>query len=232
MSKILVVDDEVEIVNLVDLYLRENHEILKANDGREALKIISMKDVDIAIVDIMMPKLNGYDLVREIRRNKNIPIIILSAKSEGYDKVIGLNIGADDYVTKPFDPLELVARVNAQLRRVNKLSYKPEQVSTDIIEIGDISLDKDKMIVKKKGKEIQLTSTEYRILQLLISNPNKVFTKKHIFELIWDEPYFQEDNAIMVHISNLRDKIEDNPREPVYIKTIRRLGYRLEAKND
>lgn len=225
--KILVVDDEIEIVELVDLYLRKNYTVVKAYDGEEGLMKINQKEIDLAIIDIMMPNMDGYRLIENIRKTKEIPIIIISAKSQSCDKIVGLDIGADDYITKPFDPLELVARVKSQLRRYCKFN-KVERKENKVIE-NNLSLDKEKLRVEKDGQEIYLTSTEYKILELLMCNKNRIFTKKHIFESVWEEDYISEDNAIMVHMSKLRNKIEDEDNK--YIKTIRGLGYKFQGES-
>lgn len=230
MHNILVVDDEKEIVELIELYFRSsNYKIFKAYDGIEAINIIDKNDINLAIVDIMMPNLNGYSLIQNIRSKLNIPIIVISAKVEGYDKILALDMGADDYVTKPFDPLELVARVNAQIRRVYGYSNLPE-IEEKLIQVGDLKLDLEAFKLTKNNKEIPLTSTELKIVELFMKNPNKVFTKKNLFESVWDEVYIAEDNAIMVQISKIRDKIEDASKEPKYIKTIRGIGYKFESK--
>lgn len=230
MYNILVVDDEKEIVELVELYFRNNdYKIFKAYDGIEAINIIDKNDINLAIVDIMMPNLNGYSLIANIRTKLNMPIIVISAKVEGYDKILALDMGADDYVTKPFDPLELVARVNAQIRRVYGYSSSHE-TEEKLIEVGDLKLDLEACKLTKNDKEIPLTSTELKIIELFMKNPNKVFTKKNLFESVWDEVYIAEDNAIMVQISKIRDKIEESNKEPKYIKTIRGIGYKFESK--
>ncbi|WP_195945798.1 response regulator transcription factor [Paraclostridium bifermentans] len=230
MYNILVVDDEREIVELIELYFRSsNYKIFKAYDGIEAINIIDKNDINLAIVDIMMPNLNGYSLIQNIRSKLNIPIIVISAKVEGYDKILALDMGADDYVTKPFDPLELVARVNAQIRRVYGYSNSPE-IGEKLIQVGDLKLDLEAFKLTKNNKEIPLTSTELKIVELFMKNPNKVFTKKNLFESVWDEVYIAEDNAIMVQISKIRDKIEESNKEPKYIKTIRGIGYKFESK--
>ncbi|MFL0491877.1 response regulator transcription factor [Bacillus sp. 179-I 2A5 NHS] len=223
-KKILIVDDEKEIVELIELYLSQRKfYILKAYDGEQALQILQNDNVDLLIVDIMMPKINGYNLVKEIRKEKTLPIIMISAKNEGYDKILGLDLGADDYIIKPFDPLELVARVQAQLRRQHHFNVPSKQQTA--IQQGDLLLNIESCLLKKNGQDISLTSTEYKLLELFMTNPNRVFTKRQLFEKIWEDAYFGDDNTIMVHISKLRDKIEDNNKNPKYLQTIRGLGY-------
>ncbi len=237
-KNILIVDDEKEIVDLIELYLRNTYNVLKSYNGIEALNMISNNKVDLAIVDIMMPNMDGYSLIRALREKIDIPIIVISAKTEGYDKIIGLEVGADDYVTKPFDPLELLARVKAQLRRYyffnNRGAVQVEinEKETDFIKVGDMILNRENFSLNKNGNKICLTSTEYKILEVLMNNPNRVFTKKYIFETVWNEPYLYDDNAIMVHISKLRDKIEEDSKNPKYLKTIRGLGYRFEGTHN
>jgi DNA-binding response OmpR family regulator len=221
---ILIVDDEIEIVELIELYLsKENLHIIKAFDGEEALRVLQTETVDLLIADIMMPKLDGYSLVKNIRKDKMIPIIMISAKSEGYDKILGLDLGADDYITKPFDPLELVARVQAQLRRYYRFNEQPKKQKE--IELGDLRLNIESCLVRRRENDISLTSTEYKILELFMTNPNHVFTKRQLFEKVWEEDYYGDDNTIMVHISKLRDKIEENSKKPTHLQTIRGLGY-------
>ncbi|MCX7914298.1 MAG: response regulator transcription factor [Thermodesulfovibrionales bacterium] len=225
---ILVADDEREIVELIELYLsKENYNIIKAYDGMEAYNKFGEEKIDLAILDIMMPLLDGFQLIKRIREKYNTPVIILSAKSEDMDKILGLGLGADDYMTKPFNPLELTARVQAQLRRYHKLGPSAELKEKSVIEIGDIVLDEDGMTASKGDKQLDLTSKEFKILYLLMKNQGKVYTKKQIFEYVWEDNYYNDDNVVMVHLSNLRDKIEDNPKTPVYIKTIRGLGYKF-----
>jgi DNA-binding response OmpR family regulator len=226
---ILIVDDEIEIVELIELYLsKENLHIIKAFDGEEALRVLQTETVDLLIADIMMPKLDGYSLVKNIRKDKMIPIIMISAKSEGYDKILGLDLGADDYITKPFDPLELVARVQAQLRRYYRFNEQPKKQKE--IELGDLRLNIESCLVRRRENDISLTSTEYKILELFMTNPNHVFTKRQLFEKVWEEDYYGDDNTIMVHISKLRDKIEENSKKPTHLQTIRGLGYIFKGK--
>lgn len=228
MHKILICDDEREILEILQLYLeKEDYKIIKAFDGEEALNIIKNDDdIDLALLDIMLPKLDGYNLVKEIRKRKNIPIILLSAKNRDTDKILGLDLGADDYITKPFSPLEVVARVNAQIRRVYKLAEN--QNNNQVIKIGNVELDEYNVNVKVNDKEIELTSIEYGILKLLMKNAGRILTKNQIFENVWNEEFVGGDNTIMVHISRLRDKIEDDSKSPKYLKTIRGLGYKFE----
>ena len=221
--KILICDDEKEILELIELYLgKEGYSVVKANDGQEALeKVKNDTDFDLAIVDIMMPRVDGYRVIKEIRKLYNIPIIMLSAKNQDSDKILGLDLGADDYITKPFNPLELVARVNAQIRRVYKLSAK-ENACLKIV-IGDIELDTYNVKLIVRGKEVEVTSIEYGILKYLMENAGRILTKNQIFEAVWNEAFLSGDNTIMVHISRLRDKIEEDSRNPVYLKTVRGL---------
>ncbi|WP_411168298.1 response regulator transcription factor [Clostridium sp. MB05] len=229
MINILIVDDEKEIVDLIDLYLRnKGYSIFKAYEGNEALNILKLEKINLVIMDLMMPGIDGYSLIKKIRSTSNIPIIIISAKCENYDKVLGLDVGADDYITKPFEPLELIARVNAQLRRCYSLNV--EDSVEKIIKSRDLILDKEKIILTKDGKEITLTLKEFKMLELFMENRNRVLTKQTIFENVWNEDYLYDDNVIMVHISNLRDKIEDEDKANKYIKTIRGIGYRFEDK--
>ncbi|WP_097027691.1 response regulator transcription factor [Clostridium peptidivorans] len=231
MKKVLIADDEQEIIELLTLYLeKDGYEILEAHDGFSALDILKNEAVDIAIIDIMMPNMDGYELIKIIRQRYKIPVIMMSAKSEISDKILGLELGADDYIAKPCDPLEVLARVKAQLRRFCEFNYIEEEPIKDLV-IRDLRLDRDSCTLCKRNEYIQLTSTEYKLLLLLMGNPKKVFTKKQIFEYVWNEPFYGDDNTIMVHISKLRDKIEEDSKNPVYLKTIRGLGYKFEGEN-
>lgn len=227
MYRILLVDDEAEIKDLIRLYLEnEAMDITGAADGIEALKLMEQKDFDLAIIDIMMPKLNGWELIKKIRQTKNIPIIILSAKISEADKVLGYDIGADDYITKPFKPLELVARVKASLRRYYKLgsgldSDTLANPKSSIIMLGDLTLDLDQCLVIKGEEEIGLTPIELRIMKLFMDSPGRVFTPEQIYEAGWEEFYYDE-NALRVAISKLRKKVGLDK-----IKTVRGLGYRM-----
>ncbi|MFS0862717.1 response regulator transcription factor [Fredinandcohnia sp. 179-A 10B2 NHS] len=230
---ILIVDDQPEIVELLKLYLeKEGYHILEAYDGSAALQVIQQQKIDLLLVDLMMPTINGYQLIKKVRQELSIPIIIISAKNEDNDKILGLGLGADDFIQKPFNPLEVVARVQALLRRTyNYISDQPvKQEESRQKKVGDITLNEDTYSVFKGDVEVTLTKIEYRILELLMASPGRVYTKQQIFERAWDDYYFggEEDNTINVHISKLREKIEGNPKQPVYIKTIRGLGYKFE----
>lgn len=228
--KILVADDEEEIVEILELYLeKDGFQVIKAKDGLEAWQMIQKNPMDMAILDIMMPHMDGFNLTKKIREKYNIPILILSAKNQDHDKILGLGLGADDYITKPFNPLEVSARVQAQLRRFYNLNANNSDQKKNL-RIHKVSLDTFNRMVKVEDKEVILTSLEYKILKLLMENAGKIFTKREIFESVWEEDYFGDDNTIMVHISNLREKIEPNPRSPIYLKTIRGLGYKFEKK--
>lgn len=227
---ILVTEDEREIAELIKLYLEnEDYTVFCAENGTEALKLLEQQPMDMAVLDIMMPGMDGYELTKRIREKSNLPILILSAKTESCDKIKGLNLGADDYMTKPFDPLEVVARVNSALRRFYRLNGEAEQkAEKHILKVGDLILDTQTLALKKSGEEIFLTPMEYKILALFMKNPGTIFTKVQIYENICGEYVESDDNTIMVHISNLREKIEENPKSPQYIKTIRGVGYKIE----
>ncbi len=222
---ILVVDDEIEIADLIELYLKnEGYTVYKCYSSEKALKIIKQRNIDLAILDIMMPGIDGFTLCQNIRKKYNFPIIMVTAKITDADKIKGLNIGADDYITKPFMPLELLARVKAQLRRYT--SYN--QNNNKIIAIKDLTLDKDKHECLKDGKKIPLTPTEFAILYLLAENPNKVITTEKLFEEVWKEPYYPSSSAtIMVHIRHLREKLGETDKIK-YINTIWGVGYKIE----
>lgn len=223
---ILVVDDEKEITDLIEIYLTtENYQVTKRYDASTIEQDI--EGVDLVILDIMMPNINGLAACQMIREKANIPIIMLSAKSSDADKIIGLNLGADDYMTKPFNPLELVARVKSQLRRFTTLNPNP-QTATDLILIRDLCIDQKKHIVTIRGENATLTPIEFEILVLLCSHPNIVFSTEEIFEKVWKERYYDSNNTVMVHIRKLREKIEKNPRYPEYIKTVWGVGYKVE----
>lgn len=225
---VLVVDDDKEIVNSIDIYLRnENVKVLKAYDGREALELIEKEEIHLIIMDIMMPKLDGIRATLKIRESKNIPIILLSAKSEDTDKILGLNMGADDYITKPFNPLELTARVKSQLRRFKLLGVY-ENVEKDKIEIKGLSLNRKTKEVHVNGRFIKTTPIEFKILDLLMSNANRVFPAEEIYERVWNEPCITSE-TVMVHIRRIREKIEINPKEPIYLKVVWGSGYKIQG---
>ena len=231
MYNILVCDDDKEIVKAIEIYLsKEGYNILKAYDGEEALDILKKNDdIQLIILDIMMPKLDGIETANIIRKDKSIPIIMLSAKSEDYDKISGLNNGADDYVTKPFNPLELIARVNSQIRRYTSLgSMVKKGDDKNIYKSGDLIINDATKMVEVDGKEVKLTPTEYNILLFLTKNKGIVYSIEQIYENVWEEESYGADNIIAVHIRHIREKIEINPREPKYLKVIWGIGYKIE----
>ena len=230
MYNILVVDDDREIVKAIEIYLsKEGYNILKAYDGEEALKQLTENEVHLVILDVMMPNKDGLETLEEIRKTKTLPVIMLSAKSEDYDKIAGLNIGADDYVTKPFNPLELIARVNSCIRRyVNFGSLNNKKEETNILKTGSLIINDDMKKVEVDGKEIKLTATEYNILKFLLKNKGKVFSISQIYENVWNEESYGAENIIAVHIRHIREKIEINPKEPKYLKVIWGVGYKIE----
>lgn len=229
MSKILVCDDDKEIVEAIDIYLtQEGYQVLKAYDGEEALKLLSKEEVDLLVIDVMMPKLDGIRATLKIREENNIPIIILSAKSEDADKILGLNVGADDYVTKPFNPLELVARVKSQLRRFTQLGSTVSEQNVAVYSTGGLSVNDDLKEVTVDGEIVKLTPIEYNILLLLVKNQGKVFSIDQIYERIWNENAIGVDNTVAVHIRHIREKIEINPKEPRYLKVVWGVGYKIE----
>ena len=235
MEKILIVDDEKEIRDLVEIYLKsEGYETVKCNDGEEALRVINEdNDIDLVILDVMMPKLNGIDTCLKIREEKEMPIIMLSAKSEDIDKILGLNMGADDYLTKPFNPLELMARVKSQLRRFYRLNPKASireeaEVNENKVIIDELEMDLDNHEAKLNGVLIKLTPTEFDILVLLGKNRGKVFSIANIYESVWNQEFMESDNTVMVHIRKIREKIDENPRKPKFIKTVWGVGYKID----
>ncbi|MBU3876473.1 response regulator transcription factor [Faecalicatena sp. AGMB00832] len=229
MYNILVCDDDKEIVEAIEIYLtQEGYHILKAYDGAEALKILEKEEVHLLVLDVMMPKLDGIRATLKIRENNSIPIIILSAKSEDADKILGLNVGADDYVTKPFNPLELVARVKSQLRRYTQLGGTVKEKSDQIYEVGGLTINDDLKEVTVDGEIVKLTPIEYNILLLLMKNQGRVFSIDQIYESIWNENAIGADNTVAVHIRHIREKIEINPKEPRYLKVVWGVGYKIE----
>jgi DNA-binding response OmpR family regulator len=229
VAKILVCDDDKEIVEAIEIYLsQEGHQILKAYDGLQAVEMLKKHPVDLLIIDVMMPKLDGIRATLKIREENPLPIIILSAKSEDADKILGLNVGADDYVTKPFNPLELTARVKSQLRRYTQLGAAAKRENAHIYETGGLSVDDDRKEVRVDGELVKLTPIEYNILLLLVKNQGRVFSINQIYESIWSEEAIAAENTVAVHIRHIREKIEINPREPRYLKVVWGLGYKVE----
>lgn len=224
---ILVAEDEVDIRNLLIINLQEEgYRVYPARDGVEALEIMVKESIHLAVLDVMMPRLDGFNLLRKIRETSTIPVIFLTARSEEMDKVIGLGMGADDYLVKPFSMNELLARVKAHLRRSTEyVCQKPKEEK--LLRYGNLSIDKDGCCAYVNDNLIELNAKEYKLLQLLMENPERVFTKKQLYLAVWDSEYYYDDNTIMVHISHLRNKIETNPQNPEYIKTIRGIGYKL-----
>lgn len=225
-KKILIVDDEQDIRNIVSIYLENNDfKTVQAESGHAALEIIDKEKIDLTILDVMMPDMDGITLCIKIREKTNMPVIMLSAKDQDMDKVMGLTCGADDYIAKPFNPIELLARVRAQLRRFNELN--PVQINSEVIKYDDFTLNISTHKLMKKDEEIRLTPTEFKILKLLWTNRGIVFSTEKIFERIWGEEEFEVDNTVMVHIRNLRDKIEEDNKKPKYIKTVWGVGYKF-----
>lgn len=228
MLQILVCDDDKEIVDAIEIYLiQEGYSVLKAYDGIQALEMLKENEVHLLIIDIMMPRLDGIHATLKIREESSIPIIMLSAKTEDADKILGLNIGADDYVAKPFNPLELVARVKSQLRRYTELGNISED-SSNVFKTGDLVINDDLKEVIVDGNVVKMTPIEYNILLLLVKNQGKVFSINQIYESIWNEDAIGADNTVAVHIRHIREKIEINPKEPKYLKVVWGIGYKIE----
>ncbi|MBC5996728.1 DNA-binding response regulator [Romboutsia ilealis] len=228
-NTILVVDDEAEIRNLLGIYLsNEGYEVIKASNGEEAIEIVNSKDIKLIVLDVMMPKMDGIETCKRIREKMNIPILMLSAKSEDMDKIQGIMTGADDYITKPFNPLELTVRVKALLRRAYYFNHREENSRDNIITIESLKIDKSKHIVTVDDGEIQLTSREFDILYLLASNRGRVFSTEEIFSKVWKEQYYQSNNTVMVHMSRIRDKIEKHMKGSKVIHTVWGVGYKIE----
>ncbi|MCD7826303.1 MAG: response regulator transcription factor [Clostridiaceae bacterium] len=228
--KVLIADDEEEIRDLLYLYLeKEGYEVVQAKDGEEVLQILqSQKDISLLLLDIMMPKMDGFHVLKELRQSSNLPVIILSAKTDQNDKILGLDLGADDYIAKPFNPMEAVARVNSNIRRFYSLGSKDSIPMQSVLHVKDLTLDLNSYILKRGEEVIELSSTEYRLMELFMKNPGKIFTKKQIYEYGWQEEYITSDNNIMVCISKLRAKLSDDNNS--YIRTVRGLGYRFEKE--
>lgn len=232
-SIILVVDDDKEIANSVAKILEKEGYICKiANDGLSALEIVAQEHIDLILLDIMMPRLDGLSATMKIREKKNIPIIILSAKTEDSDKILGLSMGADDYISKPYNSMELVARVKSQLRRYLYLGSAETTMNEkkNMVVVGGLELDKNSKLVIVDGKEEKLTATEYKILKLLMENPGRVFSAEEIYERVWKEEAYAVENTVMVHIRRIREKIEINTKEPKYLKVVWGIGYKIENK--
>jgi DNA-binding response OmpR family regulator len=225
---LLLVDDEKEILDLLEIYLKnEGYVLLRASNGVEALEVLRQKEVDLIILDIMMPRMDGIQACMRIREEKNMPIIMLSAKSQDMDKIMGLSTGADDYMTKPFNPLELVARVKSQLRRYKRLNVSASRIEEEI-EIDELVINTATHEVRVEGREIRLTPREFAILELLARNRGLVFSIEKIYESVWNEAFYESDNTVMVHIRKIREKLETTPRQPKYIKTVWGVGYKIE----
>ncbi len=228
-ARILVVDDDREIVKAIDKLLSiEGYEVIKAYNGMEAMEVLYSQEIHLLLLDIMMPKLDGLSTTMKIREKKNIPIILLSAKSEESDKILGLTMGADDYVTKPYHPQELLARVKSQLRRYLLLGDAAKHSKSGELLIGGLLLDTVSKTFSVDGEVVKLTATEYKILELLMSHAGMVFSAEDIYERVWNEPAFSIENTVMVHIRRIREKIEINPKEPNYLKVVWGIGYKIE----
>ena len=224
---ILVVDDDKDIVNAIEVYLKtEGYNVHKAYDGIEALDIAGKEDIQLILMDIMMPRMDGMQATMKIREEKNIPIIILSAKSEDYDKVTGLNIGADDYLAKPFNPLELIARVKSQIRRYTALGSMEKK--ENVFKTGGLMVDDEAKSVTLDGEQVVLTPIEYGIIKHLVESAGKVFSMEQIYEAVWNEPSYNPENTVAVHIRRIREKIEIDPKNPRYLKVVWGIGYKIE----
>lgn len=227
---ILAADDEVELLEALQLFVeKENMELVKAEDGLSALELFEKHHPDLILLDVMMPGLDGFAVLKKIREKSRVPVLMMTARAEDYDKILGLGLGADDYITKPYNPLEVVARMKAQLRRCYDYQEKDKQADTILKGYG-LELNLAEGTLKKCGHEIALTKTEFRILEFFMKAPGRIYTKQQIFAHSWDEPYMEDDSTVMVHISNLRNKIEDDPKKPVMIRTIKGLGYKFEKE--
>ena len=232
MNHVLVVEDDKEIREGVEIYLKsQGYEVFQAADGVEGLEVIEKEDIHLAIVDIMMPRMDGISMVVKLREKYDFPVIFLSAKSEEVDKIMGLNMGADDYVTKPFTPLELLARVNSQLRRYRRFMERlgDKEENSRIHTIGGLEINEDNVEVTVDGEPVKMTPIEYKILLLLMKNPGRVFSAEEIYERVWNERAINTD-TIMVHVRNIREKIEVNPREAKYLKVVWGVGYKIEKQ--
>lgn len=226
---ILVAEDDSDIVELLRLYLEgSGYKVHAAQDGEQALDIMEKEHIDMAVLDIMMPKMDGYEVTRQIQKKSRIPILILSAKIQEENKILGLNMGADDYLTKPFSPLEIIARINANLRRCYGMEHSSENKNR--LRVGDLVLDMEKVILYNEKRKITLTATEFKMMALFMAHPGRIYTKRQLMEAVNGEYYEADNNTVMVHISKLREKIEEDNRKPEYIKTIRGIGYKIEKR--
>ena len=226
---ILVCDDDKDIVEAIGIYLEnEGYQVFKAYDGEEAIKVLDENEIHLIILDIMMPKMDGIQAAVKIREDKNIPLLMLSAKSEDTDKILGLNIGADDYITKPFNPLELIARVKSNLRRYTILGGLETKTENNVYQTGGLVIDDESKTITVDGEEVYLTPVQYKILLLLTANAGRVFSIEDIYEKVWNEPAYNPENTVAVHIRKIREKIEINPKEPKYVKVVWGVGYKVE----
>ena len=231
MYKVLICDDDQDILEAISIYLAgEGYSIYKASNGKEAIDIVSREDINLVVMDIMMPVMDGLTAMAKLRQISNIPVILLTAKGEDTDKVLGLNVGADDYVTKPFNPVELIARVKAQLRRYMTLGGGMKQANESTLTCGGVILNDDAKTVSVDGEIISLTPTEFQILKLLMKNPGKVFSPKDIYREVWEDAPIGSEGTVAVHIRHLREKVEINPSEPRYLKVVWGVGYKIEKE--
>ena len=226
--KILVADDEEELLAVLELYTaKENLMLIKAYDGNQAWELFLEESPHLVVLDVMMPGMDGFTVLQKIRKISKVPAIMLTARSEDYDKILGLELGADDYIAKPYNPMEVIARMKAQIRR----NYDYQETRTEIYKQFDLELYVEEGIVKRQGETIELTKTEFLILKLLMEKPGRIYTKQQIYDYAWGEEFIADDNTLMVHISNLRAKIEENPRTLMMLKTVKGLGYKFEKDN-
>lgn len=228
--KVLAADDEWELLEALELYMqKEKLQLIKAENGIKALELFRQEKPHLLLLDIMMPGLDGFSVLKRIREESKVPAIMLTARGEDYDKILGLELGADDYITKPYNPMEVVARIKAQLRR-NYDYQGTESEKEKCLSAFDLTLNPEEGTVKKAGVNLELTKTEFRILELLMSSPGRIYTKQQIFDYAWDNDYIADGNTVMVHISNLRAKIEDEPKSPRLLKTVKGIGYKFEKE--
>ncbi len=228
---ILIAEDEMDIRNLLILHFeQEGYSVFAAQDGLEALTFIKSEAIDLAVIDVMMPRLDGFNLLRRIREIGTLPVIFLTARGDDMDKILGLGLGADDYLIKPFSMPELLARVSAQLRRSHQYAA-PVNENSSVITCDNLVLDKSGCCLRKDGRPLELNAKEFKIVQYLMENPGRVFTRKQIYRAVWDEDVYYDDNTVMVHMSHIRNKVENDPKNPTYFITIRGIGYKFEPKN-